>query len=240
MISAKLIATLEKKPIASAADGYDCVQRLLAALHKTAPEMVPSMEGWFGGVIVATDKPFPFSERARMIEMLSLGMASSEPQMFSVFLDTARTGKRKPDQLELHYIPVHGVLQISVYRPTDSSLLVALLSALPTVMAVEYAFINVWDNDPDPEEPGDKTSYRSSFATFPHRQCLGWMAYVPQVVTMEQLPLAARIIPAKDGTIIVAVDEPFDLANKEHIKRANQIEMDMSDLGLLPVIDPSF
>ncbi|WXF83173.1 hypothetical protein WDV90_17795 [Xanthomonas translucens pv. undulosa] len=59
-------------------------------------------------------------------------------------------------------------------------------------------------------------------------------------MTKEQLPLAADILPANGGSIIVATQEPFDLSNKEHIKRANQIEMDMNDLGLLAVTDPTF
>ncbi|MNW14185.1 hypothetical protein D3C71_2123410 [compost metagenome] len=66
------------------------------------------------------------------------------------------------------------------------------------------------------------------------------MAYVRETVSQQQLPLAAALLPAPAGTIVVSVDQAFDLANKDHIQRANEVEMDMSDLGLLPVIDPSF
>lgn len=240
MITAILTVTSKNKVVSDAVTGYEATAHLLEALHASLPALAPAQSGWFGGVFTPEDKALAFSERTEFLHRLERMMKSEEGSLFSMYLSTARSGRRKPNQLEINYLPGNGVLRIDIYRPTDSALIASLLSALPAAMTVEYAFVNVWDNDPDPEEPGDKTSYRASFATFPHRQCLGWMAYVPHVVTMEQLPLAARIIPAEGGSIIVAVDEPFDLANKDHIKRANQIEMDMSDLGLLPVIDPSF
>ncbi|NWC11523.1 immunity 52 family protein [Pseudomonas agarici] len=84
-------------------------------------------------------------------------------------------------------------------------------------------------------------TFKRIFATFPHRKCLGWMAFVPKIVTAEQLPLAAELINIpKKGTIIVAVNDPFDLTNMAHIRRTNEIEMDMVDLDLLPLTDPSF
>lgn len=240
MISAALTLSLVNQPTATAAEGYDRTQQLLLALHRKAPALAPDLDGWFGGVVAASDEPFPFNERARMIERLMAEMDTSEVRMFSVFLDTAKSGKRKPNQLELHYIPEHGMLRISVYRPSETGLVASLLSAVPDAVKLDFGFVDVYDNDPMPEEPGDKAWYSARFATFPHRQCLGWMAYVPKMVTKEQLPLAADIAPAKGGSIIIATQEPFDLANKEHIKRANQIEMDMNDLGLLAVTDPSF
>ncbi|MCT8271647.1 Imm52 family immunity protein [Xanthomonas translucens] len=240
MISAALTITLAKQPTATAAEGYDRTQQLLIALHRKASALAPDLGGWFGGVVTPADEPFPFDERTRMIERLIVEMEASEVRMFSIFLDTAKGGKRKPNQLELHYVPQHGVLRISIYRPTDTRLVASLLSAVPDAIALEFGFVDVYDNDPAPEEPGDKAWYSSRFATFQHRQCLGWMAYVPKVVTKEQLPLAADILPANGGSIIVATQEPFDLSNKEHIKRANQIEMDMNDLGLLAVTDPTF
>ncbi len=148
--------------------------------------------------------------------------------------------KRKPNQLELHYLPMHGLLRISVYRPTSALSVAGLLSGVATGSIIKFAFVDVYDNAPAPEEPGDKAWYSGTFATFPHRQCLGWMAYVPRHVTREQLPLAADILPAKGGSTIVTTKELFDISNKEHIKRANQIEMDMNDLGLLAMTDLNF
>lgn len=240
MISADFKITSKRQITTNTAQLYDWVRDLLLALHQKAPQLAPDLDGWFGGVVTPSDELIPFSNREGITARLERKLESSEFKMFSIALTTVVASKRRPNQIELHYMPEYGSLRLSVYRPTDTLLVAALLGGVADAMEVEFAFVDAWDNDPNPEEPGDKTSYRSSFATFPHRQCLGWMAYVPQVVTEAELALAAHIISAKGGTIIVAVDEPFDLANKEHIKRANQIEMDMSDLGLLPVIDPSF
>ncbi|NWC11986.1 immunity 52 family protein [Pseudomonas agarici] len=101
-----------------------------------------------------------------------------------------------------------------------------------------FAFVNITDKLPGKEFID---TYETDFCTFPHRKCVGWMAFVPRAVTSEQLPLAAEIIdiPGK-GTVIVTVKEPFELTNMAHIRRANEIEMDMVDLDLLPLTDPSF
>ncbi|WP_341776938.1 hypothetical protein [Stenotrophomonas indicatrix] len=61
-----------------------------------------------------------------------------------------------------------------------------------------------------------------------------------QAVSGQQLPLAVDVLPAPGGSIVVSVDEAFDLSNKEHIRRANEIEMEMNDLGLLAVTDSTF
>ncbi|MFC7519697.1 Imm52 family immunity protein [Xanthomonas populi] len=159
---------------------------------------------------------------------------------------SSQAGKRQPGRIEISYMPRFGRLDVMIFKPNiafgrdASDICIKCVGSLAAWDRPNFAYVDIYDNAPSPEEPGDKTSYRASLATFPHRQCLGWMAYVAQVVTKQQLPLAADIVPVKGGSIIVAVDEPFDLANKEHIKRANQIEMDMNDLGLLAVIDPTF
>lgn len=50
---------------------------------------------------------------------------------------------------------------------------------------------------------------------------------------------AAELLPIPNkGTVVVAVDEAFDLNNKAHIKQANIVEMRLADLDLLPVIGP--
>ncbi len=65
--------------------------------------------------------------------------------------------------------------------------------------------------------------------------------YIPHIVLTELIPEAARVVPVMDGdnqkgTIIVSTEEIFDGNNKEHIGKANDIEIKLLDLGLLPLM----
>lgn len=76
---------------------------------------------------------------------------------------------------------------------------------------------------------------------FPDRLSSGWMLYIPHVVLPELIPEAARVIPVMDGnkqkgTIVVSTEKIFDGNNKEHIGKANDIEIKLLDLGFLPLI----
>ncbi|WP_337014816.1 hypothetical protein [Leclercia sp. AS011] len=76
---------------------------------------------------------------------------------------------------------------------------------------------------------------------FPDRLAVGWMLYVPHIVLTELIPEAARVVPVKDGenqkgTIIVSTEEIFDGKKREHIGKANDIEIKLLDLGLLPLM----
>lgn len=76
---------------------------------------------------------------------------------------------------------------------------------------------------------------------FPDRLAVGWMLYIPHMVMPELIIEAARIVPVMDdnkqkGTIIVSTDEIFDGNNEEHIGKANDIEIKLLDLGLLPLM----
>lgn len=80
---------------------------------------------------------------------------------------------------------------------------------------------------------------------FKDRPGVGWMLYLPHVLTVQQVPEARALVPVmgkdekgKDkqvGTIIVSVtDEPFSDENPEHVKIANAIEIRLVDQDLLP------
>lgn len=82
-------------------------------------------------------------------------------------------------------------------------------------------------------------------AVFKDRPGVGWMLYLPRVLTVQQVPEARALVPVmgkddkgKDkqlGTIIVSVtDEPFSDENPEHVKIANAIEIRLVDQDLLP------
>ena len=80
---------------------------------------------------------------------------------------------------------------------------------------------------------------------FKDRPGVGWMLYLPRILTVQQVPDARALVPVmamdeqgKDkqiGTIIVSVtDEPFNDENPEHVKIANAIEIRLVDQDLLP------
>lgn len=76
--------------------------------------------------------------------------------------------------------------------------------------------------------------------TFKDRPGVGWMLYLDKVITLRQVPEARALVPVMDGkqqigTIIVSeIDGPFSDANPEHVRVANQIEVRLADLDLLP------
>jgi hypothetical protein len=76
---------------------------------------------------------------------------------------------------------------------------------------------------------------------FKDRLGVGWMLYLPQVITQSQVPEAAAVVPTmgegakQAGTIIVSVTgEPFSDQNPEHVKSAHAIEIRLVDQDLLP------
>ncbi|MCS5881561.1 immunity 52 family protein [Klebsiella variicola subsp. variicola] len=75
----------------------------------------------------------------------------------------------------------------------------------------------------------------------PDRLSVGWMLYLPHVIIPDLVPEAAEVVPVMDGkkqkgTIVVSTEEVFDGNNKEHIGKANDIEIRLLDLGLLPLL----
>ncbi|WP_263071043.1 immunity 52 family protein [Enterobacter huaxiensis] len=89
-----------------------------------------------------------------------------------------------------------------------------------------------------PKENGCAEVYKK---VFPDRISCGWMLFIPAIVLPDLIPEAARVIPVlKDnkqiGTIVVSTEEIFDGNNKEHIGKANDIEINLLNLGLLPLM----
>lgn len=77
--------------------------------------------------------------------------------------------------------------------------------------------------------------------TFKDRPGVGWMLYLPGVLTTRQVPEARALVPVPGpgqqqvGTIVVSVtDAPFSDADPEHVKVANAIEVRLVDQDLLP------
>ncbi|WP_233832776.1 immunity 52 family protein [Paraburkholderia sp. ZP32-5] len=76
---------------------------------------------------------------------------------------------------------------------------------------------------------------------FDDKPGVGWMLYLPQIITVQQVPEARALIPVpaagkqQTGTIIVSVmDAVFSVDNPEHVEIANRIEIRLVDQDLLP------
>lgn len=76
---------------------------------------------------------------------------------------------------------------------------------------------------------------------FDDKPGVGWMLYLPRVITAQDVPEARALIPVPQagrkqaGTIIVSVtDAVFSVDNPEHVEIANRIEIRLVDQDLLP------
>lgn len=92
-----------------------------------------------------------------------------------------------------------------------------------------------------PAEVSVETAGYFDCKTFKDRPGVGWMLYLPKVLTVQQVPEARALVPVLSdakkqiGTIIVSVtDEAFSDENPEHVKIANAIEIRLVDQDLLP------
>ncbi|PHM45105.1 hypothetical protein Xmau_01312 [Xenorhabdus mauleonii] len=76
---------------------------------------------------------------------------------------------------------------------------------------------------------------------FPDRLSAGWMLYLPTEIDPALVSMAEEILSISDkedqiGTLIITTKEIFDIENKEHINKANDIEICLRDLQLLPLL----
>ncbi|WP_193099634.1 immunity 52 family protein [Burkholderia sp. Z1] len=76
---------------------------------------------------------------------------------------------------------------------------------------------------------------------FDDKPGVGWMIYLPIVITQQQVPEAREVVPTPEagksqtGTIVVSTtDAPFSMKNPEHIETANRIEIRLVEQDLLP------
>jgi hypothetical protein len=76
---------------------------------------------------------------------------------------------------------------------------------------------------------------------FDDKPAVGWMLYLPQVLSTRQVPEARALIAVPEkgrkqtGTIVVSVtDSAFSVDNPQHIEIANRIEIRLVDQDLLP------
>lgn len=115
---------------------------------------------------------------------------------------------------------------------------VAVLTNKELMLPVVLGLLDIWHASTLEVSPYKYTSMQQ---VFPDRPGVGWMLYLPKVLTVQQVPEAGALIPVlgeknkQIGTIIVSVaDESFSSDNPEHVRIANKIEVRLVDQDLLP------
>ncbi|NHB61916.1 immunity 52 family protein [Photorhabdus sp. RW14-46] len=76
---------------------------------------------------------------------------------------------------------------------------------------------------------------------FPDRISAGWMLYLPIEIDPTLVPMAEEIISISDkndkkGSLIITTKDIFDIENQDHINKANDIEICLRDLQILPLM----
>ncbi len=76
---------------------------------------------------------------------------------------------------------------------------------------------------------------------FPDRLSVGWMLYQPCIIDKSYLPMVEDVLPVHQnneqiGTLIVTKKGIFDGRNQDDIDKSNDVEIQLLNLGLLPLI----
>lgn len=236
---------------AEALDARTAWQRL-QLLNRTLAAAYPSINEWFG--LSRGPEMISLDDEGRFIAMLD---AHAEQDLqdhperphaggVGVTLTTVSSVRewKKPGRLTVVYYPWMGRVTLTINRPLEafgeSEVAKFVRVCVATIAAsLDAVFIGTNVNCPLPSGDGNDT-YAHNHQLFPHRRWLGWMGFVPELVPHRRIPEAAatEVVVGK-GTVIVAVDECFDLFNPEHLKRVHQVEWRMATVGLLDVTDMS-
>ncbi|SCZ72311.1 Imm52 family immunity protein [Photorhabdus luminescens] len=76
---------------------------------------------------------------------------------------------------------------------------------------------------------------------FPDRLSVGWMLYQPRIIDKSYLPMAEDVLPVYQnneqiGTLIITKKGIFDGRDQDDIDKSNDVEIQLVNLGLLPLI----
>lgn len=215
-----------------------------AALIENLGELTPDFRQWWGMPKGPKDHFVSFVERSRIIarmeaddaEFPELRHAGAPGLLLTNAGDEASWRAR--GRVGLAISPSFGSIRISISdvevvfeRP--SRVLWTILDAMSKRPDVCLIQTNVKQR-----VGADLLLYSLHRAPSPHREFLGWMGYVDEALTRDQVPAAAKLERRGNGTLILATDV-LDLSDPHAVQQANQVEMSLVDLGLLPVIDPA-
>ena len=248
MIRASIDSTLPQETI-SVADGYKRLKPLIEALGR----IHPSMKSWVEIPQDDDELPVSFFDEKAFISRVQRNVDQAREEYGDIpHIESIRcnltTAANEADWLKagrvlLDYEPGYGRVVLQILRPVEAlgekealRVVKACVAALGQLEHAAFISVDAHANLSD-GRPGFEM-YMGERQLFPHRRWLGWMGFVPHKVESRHLPEAAELIPVSDkGTVIVAVNECFDLHNPDHIKKAHEVESRMAFLGLLEVTD---
>ncbi|WP_434526787.1 hypothetical protein [Photorhabdus asymbiotica] len=113
--------------------------------------------------------------------------------------------------------------QFEFFRLIDLIKYLAITRNLPYIQ-IETNGYTLWDKN-----------------VFPDRLSVGWMLYQPRVIDKSYLPMAENVTPVyqnneQTGTLIITKKGIFDGQNQDDIDKSNDVEIQLVNLGLLPLI----
>jgi hypothetical protein len=214
---------------------------LLATVH-------PHFEEWWLMPSSSREPDIPMSDRERIISRIEARNAhfdkqlpgTSSPANSSILLTNApgETKWRERGSVALSIRPGVGELRLEINRieqiyTSPREVLWGLLKVLTSRPQAKFAQTHVQQ-----AKGGEGRHYSSQLAVFQHRDFIGWMGYVDQPVSAQQIPDAARVERHGRGTLILAT-ESLDLFDARSVEQLNRVEISLAGLGLLPVIGSS-
>lgn len=231
-------------------EGHKRLMGLLAAL-----DPLLSKDGWYrvphsaqeneGPWVPCSDDAFLRQTARDMGE--GVGPWSEAIDGYAALITNAKNQAawEESDRTVIDFAPHRGVVRIETAAPKGASDVVysdarARFLKACSHLDVTYAFCD-FTSSPRPNGARGDTYYGSDHRVFEHREFLGWMGFVRETVTPDDIAEADDVTPlAPGGTLIVSVADAFDVHNPAHIQKAQRVEMRLADLGLLPFTDTRF
>ncbi|WP_147193138.1 Imm52 family immunity protein [Xanthomonas oryzae] len=241
MIQATIDATIAEEAIGED-DGY----ARLTALTKSISSVHPSLENWFSLANTKGGATISLEDKSAFLADAAQNNSQDYAGGFRAVLSTASNDKEwlKPGRALLTFEPGQGYITFEIYDPInaygEAGASEIFRSSIKAIAQTESIIFSGTDVSTRPQSGKEIKIYMGENQLFPHRRWLGWMGFVPHMVEPKHIPEAAALIPVgTKGTVIVAVDECFDLNNPDHLKRAHRVEARMAHIGLLDVTDTS-
>ncbi|AJY18176.1 immunity 52 family protein [Burkholderia multivorans] len=214
-------------------------EQILSRIHIVTNEMAalnPKFATWYaqGDSLEEAKLYQAFDDgkpSAAILAVLKHEFSSSPSATFVALWDGDENSKEGATlACHVHEQPSLNSFEISLFDPT-------ILSSIDAVQRIVRAAVTAF-------HPAYVTVAPRRYVTkqvFDTKPGVGWMLYLPTVITQRQVPEARELIAvpeagkAQTGTILVSVlDGQFSMKNPEHIESANRIEVRLVDQDLLP------
>ncbi|WP_207306767.1 Imm52 family immunity protein [Xanthomonas oryzae] len=241
MIQATIYATIAEEAIDS-----DRGYIRIIALTKFLSSVHPFLKNWFSLAKTKGGIPISLADKPAFLIDAEKSLPEDYSGGFRAILSTASNDKEwlTPGRALLSFDPNQGSITLEIYNPIsaygEAVTKGIFKAAISAIAQAEHVIFSGTDVSTRLQSGTGVKIYMIENQLFPHRRWLGWMGFVPHIVEPKHLPEAAALIPVgTKGTVIVAVDECFDLNNPAHLKRAHQVEARMAHVGLLDVTDTS-